>query len=86
MNKQLRNGGDYIAVDLVDEKGRIQSTPIYLTKNKPKLLKWLDRDERRYIASYVTFDGSKLLCSDAGEEDAWRWESPIDELLTEVKV
>jgi hypothetical protein len=57
--KQLRTSEfhDYVAIDIVDESGVIQSTPIYLAKGKPEFLKWLDHEEYKYVNTSVKFDG-----------------------------
>lgn len=80
MKKKLRVSGynDYVAVDEVGEKGKILSTPIYLTKDKPSFFLAFDAEENRYYKTEVTFDGKKLLCHSL--KDDFKWESPLDEL------
>mgnify|MGYP003434608738 CR=1 FL=1 len=80
--KQIRNGGDYVAVDILEKDGTIKQTPIYLTINKPKELLWFDQEEKFWSPTTVMFNGKNLDCVG---DDGFEWESEVEELLTEAR-
>lgn len=81
MKRQLRVSGlkDYIAVDMVNDKGVILSTPFYLNITNTIKIRYKDEGES-YITNVTMAAGDKnyLLCHDS---TGFEFTIPFDELL-----
>lgn len=79
--RQLRISGlkDYIAVDIINDKDVILSTPFYLTCKGMAKISYKDNGER-FITNVFMADNDKdcLLCRDSTGFD---FEMPFNELL-----
>lgn len=81
IKRQLRVSGlkDYIAVDLVNEKGVILSTPFYLTAKGMQKIKYKDSGESFITNVFWTdIDHDYFSCRDSTGFD---FHMPFDELL-----
>ena len=80
--KTLRQSSfkDYIAVDVIDERNNIVSTPFYLKKGKIKQLMYFDQEEKRWVKTNIKLsdDFTKLKCAD---NEGMTWESELNELI-----
>lgn len=67
MKRQLRVSGlkDYVAVDLVNDKGVIISTPFYLKYTGTQKIKYKDDGASRLTDVFMSPDGDRLLCRDS---------------------
>ena len=60
LRKDLRVSHDYVALDLVDDRGHIVKTPVYLPLNKPVTLIWLN------LGTDATYNGEDIELIDIG--------------------
>lgn len=83
MKRQLRVSGlnDYIAVDLVNDKGVILSTPFYLKYTGHGKLKYKDEGISRLTNVFLMADGEKLTRLSGRDSDNFDFKIPFDELL-----
>ena len=74
MKKHLRKSEfkDYLAVDIVDENGKIISTPIYLTTGKSGIIKAKDDEQGKWLKTEIVFDGEKLKLKDIDPNSEWQ--------------
>lgn len=90
--RELRISGykDYIAIDIVDETGKIIETPLYLRANgKPVKCKILWETTINYSSKQnwmepgiIKFDGQKILASWTTGDDSNNWFEPTKNELT----
>ncbi len=80
MKRQLRVSGlkDYIAVDVVNEKGIIQSTPFYLTYTGHGKLMYRELGISRLTNVFIAPDFDKILARDS---DGFDFDFQFNELL-----
>lgn len=91
MKKELRVSSmkDYIAVDIIDEMAPgepILSTPLYLAKGKPIIVKGLDVEENKWLKTSLLFDGEKITATDIDPKSDYagmEYEVPVADLLDE---
>lgn len=82
MKRQLRISGlqDYIAVDMVNERGVILSTPFYLKYNSMGKLKYKEDLVSRMTNVFLVGDGEKLTHLIARDSEGFDFNIPFSEL------
>lgn len=67
--KQIRKSGhgDYLAVDIIDERGKIIHTPLYLRKNIPHVVLGKDTEQGAWFWTQLIWDGKIIKCKDVDE-------------------
>jgi len=81
----IRKSGynDYIAVNLTDGE-KILSTPLYLAKDKPVLVKGFDYEEKKWLKIELLFNGEKIIGKDVDLSSDWHgleYYVELDDLL-----
>lgn len=84
--------GDYIAIDLIDEKTNILETPLYLKKGEVKKCKikwdwkeWNGQTEiecMEMISGEIKFDGKNILATYLNTQSGIYWWEPTEFELT----
>ena len=80
-NIRISSFNDYVAIDVVDDKDKILSTPLYLHKSNRVAVKVKDFEEHTWERATVEFLGDgmmKIVC-----DDNISWEDNVKELLDE---
>lgn len=76
---------DYVAVDVIDEKNNIISTPFYLNKGESKTIKYKDTEENKWIKVEARINNEftkiKFIDIDSNSDFIGMvWDSDFDEL------